>query len=226
LVNPNIHKGEWMEAGDDPALSPTVFLIEQSPGYVLETHFHRNNQFQLIVDGDGKLGPSAVEPVTVHYAGAYTGYGPLVPNERGLKYFTIRAVCESGALYLSQCRDQMRRGPKRHATSQPIHAPAADDLARLSGPVQTDVIAVGADGMGARLVNLPPGAAAATPFPEQALGGFAFVLSGSLLHAGGRLDAWESVFASHAGELPALTAGPQGASVVFLFIPPKEAVYC
>jgi hypothetical protein len=87
------HKGEWMESGDDPVLSPTVFLIEQPPNATLVPHFHRQNQFQLFVDGGGTLGKHAVETVTVHYAGAYTGYGPLISGNQGIKYFTIRPVC-------------------------------------------------------------------------------------------------------------------------------------
>ena len=55
------HKGEWMESGDDPVLSPTVFLIEQPPNATLVPHFHRQNQFQLFVDGGGTLGKHAVE---------------------------------------------------------------------------------------------------------------------------------------------------------------------
>ena len=41
-------KSEWMKAGDDPAFSPTVFLVEQPPNVSLCTHFHRNNQFHSL----------------------------------------------------------------------------------------------------------------------------------------------------------------------------------
>ena len=55
VVNDTFHKGEWMETGTDPHLSPTVFLAEQPPHCELLTHFHRQNQFQLFVDGTGTI---------------------------------------------------------------------------------------------------------------------------------------------------------------------------
>lgn len=69
------YKSDWMDSGRDPENSPTVFLVEQAPHVSLRTHFHRQNQFQLFVRGGGRLGPHDVSALTVHYAGAYTGYG-------------------------------------------------------------------------------------------------------------------------------------------------------
>lgn len=86
------HKGEWMESGQDPRLSPTVFLVEQPANTTLKTHFHGENQFQVFVRGSGSIGRETISPMTVHYAGAYTGYGPLLSGPEGLFYFTIRAV--------------------------------------------------------------------------------------------------------------------------------------
>ena len=78
VMGVTFHKSEWMECGDDPKLSPTAFLVEQPPDYALAPHFHRENQFQLFVEGSGTIGRDALGAVTVHYAGAYTGYGPLL----------------------------------------------------------------------------------------------------------------------------------------------------
>ena len=89
-----------MQGGRGPGLSPTVFLVEQPPNSVLAPHFHAQNQFQVVKDGSGTLGPHAVGPGSVHYAGAFTGYGPLVAGPAGLSYFTIRAVYETGANFL------------------------------------------------------------------------------------------------------------------------------
>ena len=53
-----------MDSGDDPELSPTVYLVEQGPNISLRTHFHRNNQFQLFVRGEGSIGkPVWTRPV-------------------------------------------------------------------------------------------------------------------------------------------------------------------
>lgn len=84
------HKGEWMDSGQTPGLAPTVFLVEQGADILLQPHFHRQNQFQLFVAGDGTIGSEPIRPITLHYAGAYTGYGPIKSGPGGLKYFTIR----------------------------------------------------------------------------------------------------------------------------------------
>ena len=82
VLDDSYFKAEWMESGADPELSPTVALIEQPPHSVLVPHFHRQNQFQLFVEGSGSIGPSALSPLSIHYAGAYTGYGPWLPGRR------------------------------------------------------------------------------------------------------------------------------------------------
>ena len=220
-----VHKGEWMEGGNDPALSPTIFLVEQPAGVVVPPHFHRQNQFQLFVEGGGTVGAKTLEAVTVHYAGAFTGYGPIVAGPEGVKYFTIRAVLESGAIVLPEGRPQMVQGPKRHATSAPVRLSSPAQLALLGAPQVEDVVPVADDGLGARVLRLPPGAVIQTEAPAAAAGMFMVVLSGAAVHAGGELAPWESVFSSEQGEMPGLTAGPQGADVVFLFIPAKAQVY-
>ena len=69
----SFHRSEWMQAGHDPVLSPTVFLVEQPPGAELPPHFHTQNQFQVVKEGYGSLGRHTIGPGSVHYAGAYTG---------------------------------------------------------------------------------------------------------------------------------------------------------
>lgn len=221
------YKAEWMDSGADPELSPTIFLVEQPPNSTVEPHFHRQNQFQLFVGGGGQLGPSELGPVAVHYAGAYTGYGPIVAGPGGIQYFTIRPVHDSGALFLgdSESRAQMIRGPKRHATSAPSQLLPPQTRASLKDTESVEMIPLAEDGLGARLLRLPPGAPALTAFPVAARGIFAIVLAGSLTHAGGQLAEWESVFVSSQAEMPKLAGGPSGAEVVFLFTPAKAGAY-
>lgn len=218
-------KAEWMESGDDPMLSPTIFMVEQPPNSTVDPHFHAQNQFQLFVEGSGVIGQSAIQIVTVHYAGAYTGYGPLASGPEGIKYFTIRPVCESGANFIKDSRHKMVRGPKRHATSQPIPPLQEDERMALAGTQVAEAIPVGEDGLGARVLRLPPGTPVRTPFPKAASGTFMIVLGGSVRYDCGELFHWESVFASTEEELPVLRAGATGAEVVFLFTPAKSQAY-
>jgi hypothetical protein len=47
--------------------------------------------------------------VVVHYAGAFTGYGPLIAGPQGITYFTLRPVCESGFIPLAQATCTFRK---------------------------------------------------------------------------------------------------------------------
>jgi hypothetical protein len=219
------YKSEWMECGQDPVLSPTVFLVEQVPGAHLVTHFHGQNQFQVFVDGSGTIGPHALGPVTVHYAGAYTGYGPIVAGPKGLAYFTIRSVFEQGAMVLPEKRGMLRRGPKRQFHTEPI-APASDgELASLGAVRVDDLVADQPDHIAVRRVRLPPGAQSTGLDPSPGWGQFSLVIGGALEHAGARLGRWESLFASPDEAAPLLRAGPAGADVLCLRPAAQDPAY-
>ncbi len=219
------HKSEWLETPDDRTLSPTCFLVEQPANSTLVPHFHRQNQFQLFVGGGGTIGAHPLNTVTVHYAGSYTGYGPLVAGPEGIQYFTIRTVLESGMIPVSTGRDQMVRGPKRHATAGPIATLSADALRALGRVEQSELIAPAPDGLAAVVSALPPNASLVTPPAPGSQGQFVFVIAGSLRHQGVELGLWEHLFISSDEPAVTLTAGAQGAQIVAMHSPPREAVY-
>ena len=55
---------------------PQAFLVIQPPGAVTPAHFHEPNQFQVFVEGDGRIGAHPTAPLTVQYANGHTPYGP------------------------------------------------------------------------------------------------------------------------------------------------------
>lgn len=219
-----VWKAEWMESGDDPVLSPTASLIEQPPDMTLPAHFHRNNQFQLFVDGSGRIGRNPVMGLTVHYAGAYTGYGPLVAGPEGLKYFTIRPVCESG-LVLASDRSQMLRGPKRHSQSAHVSIRSLSELRTLARISEEELISAEPDGLAAKLVSIPPNASFAGTHVPNSQGQFVFVMRGTVCCDGAELQEWESLFVSSDEQVPTLTAGADGAELVALSAPFKDLIY-
>jgi oxalate decarboxylase/phosphoglucose isomerase-like protein (cupin superfamily) len=82
------------------ALFPMAFLVEQDPGSTASAHYHQQDQFQLVVDGHGIMGTHEVGPVTVHFTGAYTAYGPIrADKEAGVHYFTLRNGFDPGARF-------------------------------------------------------------------------------------------------------------------------------
>ncbi|HYF52676.1 MAG TPA: hypothetical protein VEA41_00265 [Salinarimonas sp.] len=218
-------KGEWLESGQGPGLSPTAFLVEQGPRSVLPTHFHRENEYQVVVQGGGKFGAHPVHAVTVHYAGAYTGYGPIVAGDDGLMYFTIRAVFEQGAVFLPSGREQMVRGPKRQLHSKSFFPKRAEELAALSQTSVRELFEPQADGIAATVIALPPDGQALAPPPSGGAGQFLMVLAGSLLQDTHRLTEWEMIFVSPEEPAHTLRAGPAGAEVLSLKLACKAREY-
>ena len=219
------HKGEWMDSGDDPTLSPTVALIEQPAGFEFMPHFHRQNQFQVFVGGSGSLGRHALAPVLVHYAGAYTGYGPLLAGPEGIQYFTLRPVCEAGFIPLAQRQEKMIAGPKRHAQSEGIAVASPAEMQGWTQMRDDFVIPLGQDGMGARLVQLPPHHAWSCDHPAGSQGQFLFVLEGTLSAGGHTLGRWEQLYATSDAPMPAAEAGDGGVQLLVLSVPCKAAPY-
>ena len=104
--------------GDSPA--PQAFLIQQDPDTVIRSHFHAQDQFQVVAEGGGTLGRHAVAPIHVHYASRHTGYGPITAGNQGLSYFTFRAVTTPYAYFLPESRDQMKDLPRRNLLGHPV----------------------------------------------------------------------------------------------------------
>src|ERR1700709_2921563 len=84
------------------ALFPMAFLVEQDPGSTANAHYHQQDQFQLVVNGHATLGLHEVRPVTVHFTGAHTAYGPIRASaEEGGWYFTLRNGFDPGRRFIT-----------------------------------------------------------------------------------------------------------------------------
>src|SRR6201985_3403044 len=135
---------------------PQAFLVEQEAGAMVAPHFHYVDQFQVIVSGDGILGRHPVKPLTVHFAGAHTGYGPIIPGSNGLSYFTFRASADgTGAQYLPAASSRMRKGQRRNLVAEhlPVSSPA-----QLTSRQQNaiDVGLEAEDGLSVQLLRIAP----------------------------------------------------------------------
>jgi hypothetical protein len=218
-------KSEWMMTGEDPKFSPTVFLYEQPPNQTLAPHFHHNNEFQIFIEGEGKLGARKVTPVTVHYAGAYTAYGPIVAGPEGLKYFTLRTVHESGAILVANSEGKWPAGPRRHATGKPLQIRAMDELELLSEAKATTVLARADDGLEATSLELPPNARVAPIHIGGGEGVFVLMLAGSLVSPDCVLNQRESLYVTEDEGFPTLLAGERGAHLLTLIPPKRDPAY-
>jgi hypothetical protein len=202
--------------GERPA--PQAFLVEQDAGSVVLPHFHVQDEFQIVVQGGGSIGRHAARPISVHYAGAHTGYGPITAGPEGLWYLTLRPMMDSGALFLPDARPQMLRSvPKRHLLGGPVEV--SDECDRIPAVSVDEVIAPQPDGIAAWRLRIPPSQRACAPAHPGGLGRFYLVLAGALEHAGALLPRLASLFVSCEDEPFRLEAGAQGAQLLVVQFP-------
>ena len=154
------------------ALYPMAFLVEQDANAVVGAHFHQSDQFQVMLDGAGRLGTHDVGPVAVHFAGAFSAYGPIRAGADGLHYFTLRNGWDPGARYMPEARTDLPR-PRRHRV-------AMAELSREPEAGCESVLGPEADGLAAWRWRLADGARLDAPDPATGRGQFWLVLDGTL----------------------------------------------
>lgn len=187
---------------------PQAFLVEQDPDSEILPHYHEEDEFQVVVEGGGSFGRHPVRPVTVHFAGSHTGYGPIRSGDRGLWYFSLRPRRDPGARFLPEWRDRMKKGPRRHILADPVSAGVAGTRT---------VIEPQPDGLAAWVVCAPPQARIEPPAPRPGAARYYVVIDGSIDWQGSRLPGLSTAFA--AGESFQPLAGPAGASLLALQFP-------
>ncbi|HQT77763.1 MAG: hypothetical protein B7Z80_18190 [Rhodospirillales bacterium 20-64-7] len=176
---------------DAGALFPMAFLVEQDPGTTANAHYHQQDQFQLVVGGYGTLGLHEVQPVTVHFTGAHTAYGPIrASKDEGVWYFTLRNGFDPGARFMTmpENRAALRTIPgrkHREAVAGPIGA-ATTPVETLLGPA--------VDGMAAWRYRLAPNQPVTGPDPATGRGQYWVVIKGCLKHSGSALSEMSCVF--------------------------------
>ena len=193
---------------------PQAFLVEQSEHSLAGSHYHVEAQFQVVVAGSGNIGRHELVPYTVHYANAYTGYGPLEAGPQGLSYVTLRAVGDPHRpFYLPDTKDQMKPGPRLTLTSEgiPDVAPAS-----IAATKCIEALAPRPDGIGAWMLRVPPNQSA--PAPRHANGGghFRLVVGGEMKDDATILPRLGCVFLSEGEKDRDVVAGPAGLEVLVL----------
>ncbi len=216
---------EGQAAPEAGVLYPMAFLVEKDPHAVVKPHFHQADQYQVVVQGGGRLGTHDVGTVAVHYTDAWSAYGPIVAADEGISWFTLRNAWDPGARYMPGAREQLRAArvqnfQHREATAPPMPVAPADELARTDRTTCLPVIEQTADGLATWRYRLPAGASVSGPDPRKGGGQFWIVLSGSL-SAGGPVFLPPNSCVFVAPEDAALTtvAGDGGAEALCLQFP-------
>ncbi len=204
------HYVEGNEVNDNG--EPQGFLVHQPAGAVTLPHFHECDQFQVVVGGSGRIGKTAVRPLTVQYANAHTPYGPVVAGDEGLLYFTLRARWDPGAKYMPASRDKLIKGNQRTRLVGGIEGGPAGK------PVET-LVAPEADGLAAHLLRLGPGERGRADDPAGSGGQYIVVADGAMRRGGDDYERLSCLFVT--ADEPAFTfqAGDRGLALLVLQLP-------
>jgi hypothetical protein len=210
---------------DGATLFPMAFLVEKEPGAVVKPHFHRADQYQVVVSGGGRMGRHALDGVEVHYTDAYSAYGPIVAADDGIAWFTLRNAWDPGARYMTESRAELRAAraenyQHREAVAGAIHPLSDAALGALNQVACTPVLGPGEDGLATWHCKLPPSAELCGPDPATGGGQFWIVLAGSLAMGGsGLLPPKSCAFVAPEDAPLAVHAGVGGAEALCLQFP-------
>lgn len=211
---------------------PQLLLVEQPvPGSTILTHYHSQDQFQIFIDGNGKLGRHDVSPITLHYTNRYTGYGPIIAGDQGLSYYVVRPSFDTlvTGQYVLQAdkRETLKNhpGPKLSIVGQPIVALDARALATLPS-IKFEALIDAPDrdaerGLGADLVSLGPNMTYTGLDPATGSGQMVLVIGGAIEHGGTKLGARSGIALTPDEPALRIQASDEGAQVLMLQYPKR-----
>lgn len=218
--NKRAWRTNYMVPPNEEPNQPQAFLAEMSAHRNLRTHFHANDQFQIFVSGDGHAGKHPIAPFQVHFARAYTPYGPIVAKDAGVGFLTLRTRKDGGAQFLPEKREQLLNveGRKSWQLTVPVRFPQPSDAVAVEAleGLQDD------RGLAGHALSMKANAQAIAPDPSQSNGQYIVVLGGSLLHQGKEHKATTIIFVQPEEGPFKLVAGPEGLEAVALNFPRPE----
>jgi hypothetical protein len=201
---------------DAAALFPMAFLVEQDPGSTASAHYHQQDQFQLVVGGHGTLGLHEVRPMTVHFTGAHTAYGPIrASQDEGIWYFTLRNGFDPGARFMAfpENRNSLRAIPdRRHREA------VAGPLGPATAPMEV-LLDSTPDGLGAWRFRLDPDQPVTGPDPSDGRGQYWVIIEGSVMHDDTELTSMSCAFVYPDDPAFQACAGTKGAEVIAMQFP-------
>lgn len=203
------------EAEPEPEIGaryPMAYLVSQGADSQIAPHFHQNDQFQVFISGKGRMGNTAVRAVTVHFAGAFTAYGPIVAEGVPIEYLTLRNGYDPGAQWMPGAKAKLKAAASRvhrEATSAQVDPGAASSILIEPQP----------DGLAAWMRRLSPGVAFTGADPAGGGGQFWFSIAGAFMRDGTAYGPRSCIFVSEDEKPLTIVAGEAGAEVVIVQFP-------
>ncbi|WP_137388592.1 hypothetical protein [Rhodoligotrophos defluvii] len=207
------------EGEGDDAPHPVAYLVEQEPNSVIRPHFHQADQFQLFLRGGGLFGRTPLKEATLHFADAFTPYGPITSGAETLEYLTLRNGLDPGAKWMPEARSELKAlgNGKRRGRVSNHHAPqeAPEGGRAILLPEEPD-------GLAAWMCDVECGERMAGPDPKAGGGQYWIVLSGDVLIGGHAAGPMSCTFVSEREPPLELVGGEGGARVIFMQFPMRQ----
>lgn len=198
---------------------PQAFMVTMGPGATVPAHFHRIDQFQLLLGGGGARYKGTELPpqtITVHYADAFSTYGPIEAGASApMEFYTLRAFTDMFIAYMPAERDKLPATRRHRNIHRTIHA---GDGAAASRPAREELIAETEDGLASWRAALGPAEQVLSGVPAGS-GQYCYVISGSVLAAGKELGPKSLAWLPPGSPADGAAAGPDGCDVLFLQFP-------
>ncbi|HMG44292.1 MAG TPA: hypothetical protein VK611_23360 [Acidimicrobiales bacterium] len=202
---------------------PQGFLVDFEGETTVGAHFHPVDQFQVFFGGPGSwYQRHPIDELMVHYADAYTTYGPFGTEGGLLRFFTLRPDHSTLTAYMPGSRDKLLRKGRRN-----VHVSLTEQAGRCPAPGDAAVHTALADGDGlsVHLVTLGPEARIALPTASTPRGEYRCVVSGAIVvddtPYGPRSLGWYE-----RDEAPAtVESGPDGLALLVLRFPPDTTAH-
>lgn len=213
-------RGRYVEGNESNDNNlPQGFLVEQPAGAVTPPHFHEVNQFQVIVGGDGTFGKHKVKPVSIHYAGGHTPYGPIASGENGIVYFTLRAAWDPGAKYMPQRRDLLKPVKRQFRFADGVDISDDADLRARQTAASEVIFAPEETGLSGHILRLGPDMETTAVDPATGGGQYHVVVNGTLVREGTEMPLWSCVMVTADEPTPSIRAGGGGLEMLVLQYP-------
>lgn len=205
------------EPGARPA--PQAYLVSQTAGWSIPTHFHLEDQYQLVIGGAGKIGVHPVRRGALHFASRHSGYGPVAAGSEGLSYLTLRAVTDSYLWELPENREKnLRELPKRQATVEPKVFSGEQSRANDSLYVE-EMIPPDGSGLGAWFLSSNQAEAISLPDQVSAGGRFLYVFEGSFTDGEHEFSAGSCIWLNPDESLESCQSGNNGVQICIAQFP-------
>jgi hypothetical protein len=151
----NMKAFDYFGASFGDSAGPEGFLVDMPEDMTIGAHYHSVDQFQVFFGSPGSTYKShPIDDVVVHYADAFTTYGPFTAGPERLKFYTLRASRSDFTGRIPEDRDRIPR-TSRHRNFDVSAIRQIDDARQpvLGEVVWADLLGEHTDGLAAHLVS-------------------------------------------------------------------------